>query len=205
MKVAFFVTMEEIWKDIKGFEGLYQVSNLGRVRSLGFDKYHKGIVLKPAFDGKKNYLFVVLRNKGVKKLINVHRLVAIAFIPNPNNLPCVNHKDENKTNNKADNLEWCTVKYNSNYGNSKTRMIESRKSNPNYRQSLTQGQITRNKLRCTGSEKPVLQFSLQGDFIREWKSLTTVERECGISRAGITRCCNGVYKQCKGYLWKFKG
>ena len=197
----------EIWKDVIGYEGLYQVSNLGRVKRIKHTTkklfFSERIVNQ--YVNMNGYMMAPLSKDGKDKHKAVHRLVAQAFIPNPDNLPFVNHKDENPLNNHIDNLEWCTVKYNSNYGNSKTRMIESRKSNPNYRQSLTQGQITRNKLRCTGSEKPVLQFSLQGDFIREWKSLTTVERECGISRAGITRCCNGVYKQCKGYLWKFKG
>ena len=97
--------MEEIWKDIEGYEGLYQVSNLGRVKSLGVDKWHKGRVIKPQFDGLKHYLFVQLYKNKKSKRFNIHRLVAKAFIPNPNNLPQVNHKDEVKTNNNARNLE----------------------------------------------------------------------------------------------------
>lgn len=195
--------MEEIWKDIQGFEGLYQVSNKGRVRSLTVSGEVKR-VLKPAFDGKKNYLFVGLHRDGKVKLKNIHRLVAETFLPNPNGYPQVNHINEIKTDNRVDNLEWCTIKYNSNYGNAKTNMINSRKKNPNYKQSIIQGQITRNKKGCSGAEKPVLQYSLQGDFIREWNSLTAIETEMGINRSGIARCCNGIFRQCKGYLWKFK-
>lgn len=121
--------MEEIWKDIKGYEGYYQVSNLGRIRSL--DRYIatvgnpsgqrliRGKILRPSkrvmSNGKDGYYSVTLYKRGVDTLFNVHRLVAETFIPNPNNLPCVNHKDENKHNNMADNLEWCTIGYNNKY------------------------------------------------------------------------------------------
>lgn len=108
----------EIWKDIKGYEGLYQVSNLGRVKSLGrFHKFPNGgiyeikpRILKNATE-TSGYLFVALYN-GYRKQYKIHRLVAEAFIPNPNNLPQVNHKDLNKQNNRVDNLEWCTASEN---------------------------------------------------------------------------------------------
>lgn len=118
--------MEEIWKDIKGFEGLYQVSNLGRVKSLsrmifvsnphftGYRKTKEKILSnKP---GIIKYVYVILRKDCKSFQVGVHRLVAEAFIPNPNNLPEVNHKDENPSNNQIDNLEWCSHYYNSNYG-----------------------------------------------------------------------------------------
>ena len=105
--------MGEIWKDIEGYEGLYQVSNLGRVKSL---KYNKERILKIA-NGTDGYKIVGLTYNSKRKTFKVHRLVAQAFIPNPNEYPQVNHKDEDKGNNKVDNLEWCDNKYNCNYGN----------------------------------------------------------------------------------------
>ena len=121
--------MIEEWRSIEGYEGLYEVSNTGRVRSL--DRYdnrnyfRKGKVLSPGKD-TVGYLFVILTCNGKRKAINVHRLVAKAFIENPDNLPQVNHKDEDKTNNNVDNLEWCTAKYNNKYGSRKDKVRESK-------------------------------------------------------------------------------
>ena len=110
----------EIWKDIKGYEGLYQISNFGRVKSLpkytyskGYPQLRKEKLLKSRLTGRhRNYLQVRF-NDGTNH--KVHRLVAQMFIPNPNNLPIVNHKDENPSNNRVDNLEWCTNQYNCQY------------------------------------------------------------------------------------------
>ena len=104
----------EIWKPVVGYEGLYEVSDLGRVRSLNYHRSGKVRVLKYKTD-KDGYKFVILCKDGKYKSFRVHRLVALAFIPNPDNLPCINHKDENKTNNCVENLEWCTRRYNVEY------------------------------------------------------------------------------------------
>ena len=121
----------ELWKDVKDYEGLYQVSTFGRVRSL--DKYidvkirnvdkvlKQGKILKPVCN-KNGYLKVNLCKNGKVKIYSLHRLVAKTFIPNPDNLPCVNHKDEDKTNNYPYNLEWCTHEYNNNYGTHNERI-----------------------------------------------------------------------------------
>lgn len=116
----------EIWKDIKGYEGLYQVSNMGRIKSLGNNKTRKEKILslKPSNDG---YIRVYLCKNGKQKPFSVHRLVAQAFLPNPDNLPEVNHIDENKENNHVKNLEWCDRKYNMNYGSRNERASISRK------------------------------------------------------------------------------
>ena len=131
--------MKEIWKDIKDFEGLYQVSNLGkvkRIKSIIVDISQGGVrtreiperLLKQSFVGC-GYCSVMLSKKGKVRRFNVHRLVAEAFIPNPSNLPEINHKDENKTNNREDNLEWCTPKYNANYGNRNSLISKLKREN----------------------------------------------------------------------------
>lgn len=126
----------EVWKDIEGYEGLYLVSNLGLVRSLErieenlrkgkpYNRLHRGRTLKPIkhFTG---YYLVTLNKGGEHHSMRLHRLVAQAFVPNPDNLPEVNHKDENKANNRADNLEWCDGSYNTNYGTGKYRKTSKR-------------------------------------------------------------------------------
>lgn len=122
--------MKEIWKDVKNYEGLYQVSNLGNVKVLdrivnsaiknNTKVKRKGRMLKQYI--KQGYPQVTLTLNNKRKYCNVHRLVAEAFIPNPNNLPQINHIDENKLNNNVDNLEWCTAKYNCNYGTRNSRI-----------------------------------------------------------------------------------
>ena len=105
--------MNEIWKDIVGYEGLYQVSNLGNVKRINFFKKERFVI--PCSNGS-GYLYVSLSKNNKRKNFYIHRLVATAFIENHDNLPVINHKDENRSNNSVDNLEWCTQKYNCNYG-----------------------------------------------------------------------------------------
>ena len=162
--------MKEIWKDIKDYEGHYQVSNLSRVKSI---KFGKEKILK-LFKDTSGYLCVTLCKNNNQCQFRVHRLVAEVFIDNPDNLPCVNHKDENKQNNVVSNLEWCTHEYNNTYG---TR-IE----------------------RCS---KPVLQFDLNGNLIKEWKSINECGRN-GFKQSDICKCCNGERKTHKGFLWEYK-
>ena len=123
----------EFWKDIEGYEGLYQVSNLGRVRSLDrvvqrntfcgqIQQRRKGRILK-TIRKPEGYVFCSLSRDNTPETKTIHRLVAEAFIPNPNNYPCVNHRNEDKTDNRVENLEWCTVQYNTNYGTRKQRQV----------------------------------------------------------------------------------
>lgn len=124
--------MKEIWKDIKGYEGFYQISNLGNVRSLQrkapSGKSVKQIIRKQSID-KNGYCVVGLNKNKTQKTYKVHRLVAIAFIDNPKNLPEVNHKDEDKTNNNVSNLEWCDAKYNLTYGSRKDMFVGTKNNN----------------------------------------------------------------------------
>lgn len=166
---------DEIWCPIKGYGGLYQVSDQGRVRSL---KFGKELILKSARD-KGGYLMVAICKNGEQKTYRIHRLVAQTFIPNPDNLPEVNHKDEDKTNNSVQNLEWCSSKYNVNFGTRTRRMSEKR-------------------------SKPVLQYTKSGEFVKEWKSATDVQRNLGFAKQHISDCCTGRYKSANGYIWKYK-
>ena len=154
--------MKEIWKDIKGYEGLYQVSNLGNVRSMDRitrdGRKIKGKNIKPHTNGNSRYLRAALCNNGKIKYENIHRLVAKAFIPNPENKPEVNHKDENPSNNFIDNLEWMTSKENSNYGTGHLRAI----LNTNF-----------DSIKAKTS-KPINQYDMNGKFIKRFKSLSDV-------------------------------
>lgn len=138
----------EIWKDIEGYENLYRISNIGRVQRVT-----SGRILR-SYDVHLGYLQVHLCKDGKVKNMFVHRLVAMAFIPNPDNLPVVNHKDRNPSNNKVDNLEWCTQEYNSKYADAQIRKGISRR-------------------------KPIIQLSLNGEFIREWESATIASKALG--------------------------
>lgn len=174
-------TREEIWKDIEGYEGLYRVSNLGNVYS-----YLSNKKLNPGND--KGYLKVNLsKNKKVKQF-SVHRLVALAFLPNKNNYPCVNHKDENPSNNNVDNLEWCTYKYNNNYGTIKERISKTLKGknagekHPMYgkHHTLESKKEMSNKL-----SKPVICLTTGKIF----NSSKEASIETKISCSNINECC----------------
>ena len=117
--------MQEIWRDIEGYEGLYQVSNLRRIKSLNYNRSGKEGILNPR-ENNRGYLHVILCKDGKHKNYLVHRLAAQAFIPNTENLPEVNHIDENPLNNCLDNIEWCSSKYNCNFGTRNKRVGKSK-------------------------------------------------------------------------------
>lgn len=166
--------MQEIWKDIVGYEGTYQVSNKGRVKNI----LPKNGKLLSTYSNNRGYIGVHLYKNSKCKNFLVHRLVAQAFIENPLNLPQVNHKDEDKNNNCVDNLEWCTNTYNRHYGTSLQRMKKSK-------------------------GKHVLQYTLDGKFVAEYDSIIDVERKFGFDHSSICKCCLGKYSQHKGFIWKY--
>lgn len=180
--------MEEIWKDILDYNGIYQVSNLGNVRSFNCYNLKKPHFLSLRKD-KKGYLYVGLTKNGKTKAKKVHRLVAEAFIPKEqikqyNNEKInydkldVNHKDEDKTNNCVDNLEWCTHSYNAHYGTGIKRMGEKHKSK-------------------------VVQISLNDDVIKIWNSIKEAALELNISKEGISSCCRKKSKTSGKYKWRY--
>lgn len=162
------------WKDIIGYEGLYQISNCGEVKSYvrkGGDK------LKQVVD-HQGYKSVVLCKKKVKRRFKIHRLVAKAFIPNFYNLPVINHIDENKSNNKVNNLEWCDYSYNNSYGSKPKKQTE--------------------KL-----GKKIIQFNKEGNFIKLWDSALLIQKYLGINNSNIIQCCKGKRKTAGGFKWRY--
>ena len=199
--------MEEIWKDIDGYEG-YQVSNLGRVRSLDrIDSNNhplKGVILKP-YISNSGYLLVGLYKQQKRDRKLLHRLVAEAFIPNPDNKSEIDHINTIKTDNtvflnedgsinyEKTNLRWTTRKENINNPLTKTKMqINARKP--------SKGKYGKKHHRS----KPIIQYDKEGNFIKEWDCANDVERVLGISNKHIGSVCLGKRKSCGGYIWKYK-
>ena len=177
--------MEEIWKDIKDYEGIYQVSNKGRVKSLGNDRKRKEKILKPVKNGK-GYLRVMLSKKGKIKGWLVHRLVGDAFITNPFNLPQINHINEIKEDNRVENLEYCDARYNTNFGTAIERRAKT------LSKTLT-------GVYNTKKSKPVK--CLETDLI--YKSSMDVQRKLGFDNSSITKCCKGKLKTVGKLHWKY--
>lgn len=187
--------MEEIWKpaiyiDEKGkiwdFTDYYEISNFGNIRSLdrlvffkdGRIASFKGKLRIPKL-GNAPYKCIELRKGKMVKICLIHRLVALAFVPNPDNLIYVNHKDENKLNNNADNLEWCTKSYNCKYGTGTKRRIEKR-------------------------IRPILQYTKDFQLVAEYPSIKEASEKNNISSGAIINVCAGRYNTAHNYIWRYK-
>lgn len=174
--------MKEIWKDIKDYPG-YQVSNLGRIKSLPKKTNNqfnmKEIILKP-IKQKKGYYCVNTNGK----FWGIHRIVAETFIPNQKKLPQVNHKDGDKSNNCVDNLEWCTCKEN---------VIHA------YKIGLRKGKRGKDNV----LSKVINQYDLNGNFIKQWDSTKEIERKLKIYHSNISLCCKHKLKTSGGYIWRY--
>lgn len=188
----------EVWKDIPGYEGFYQCSNMGRIKSLDrviivkrpqdrFERnlFLKGKIIKVSMYGQ--YPICHLKRNSTSKVIKVHRVVCSIFHPNPYNLPEVNHINEIKTDNRADNLEWCTRVYNANWGSAIERTQSKRRGHPAI---------------CS----PVSQYDTSGNFISDYKSITEASKRTGILPENISDVCN--FKRSTsagGYIWIYSG
>jgi len=192
----------EEWKPVKGFEGLYEVSNYGRIKFLsrsGRTDFIKRIISSKT---RCNYWRVSIYHNGICKQYAVHRLVAIAFIPNPNNLPQVNHKDENKLNPIASNLEWCDQKYNSRYGTMPERMRRHmiRRRNEGYNIPKVVG--GRGGI---GGRKPITiyQYRTDGEYISSYKSQKEACKANNISTSNINDALKGRVGTAGGFVWSY--
>ena len=188
--------MKEVWKPIPGYEGYYEVSNLGSIRSVshvvsgpvngGLRTYStKSSILKQHVS-KVGYIMVSLSKNSKVKHFNLHRLIAKAFIPNPDNLPCVNHKDEDKTNNNVENLEWCSHKYNANWGTNPKRVSVRQNKTPS-------------------RHRKVSQYTMDGKFIKTFYAASHAARELGVDSSWIIACCRGTKgaKSAGGFIFKY--
>lgn len=163
----------EIWKPVKGYEGLYEVSNAGRIKSVCAGRWKTTIIRKLVVD-KDGYLTVNLKSNGKYRCLKVHRIVAEAFISNPDKLPQVNHIDENKQNNAVSNLEWCTCKYNNNFNDRPKRFM-----------------------------KPVEQLTVDGEIIKRFDSVNDAARSIGVNPASISGVLSGRRVKTGGYKWRY--
>ena len=184
--------IEEVWKDIKGYEGLYQVSNYGRIKSLkrkvyagrGKMRWQYEKILSENKTNGNGYKIVSLNKEGKSKNKYIHRLVAENFLKNPNNYKYINHKDQNTLNNNVENLEFCTAQYNCTYNNA----------------HIKRGLKFRNNL---SNSKKIYQLDEENNIIKEYPSSAEAGRQLGVTESSISACLRGLQKHSAGYKWKY--
>lgn len=169
-----------MWKPVVGYEGLYLVNEVGQVKSTPRNgNGHKSKILKSRLT-KQGYVHVCLSNKDHGKNVLVHRIVAETFIPNPYNLPCINHKDENKENNRVDNLEWCSYEYNINYGTCLERQKNTQLENGNYHSNIYLEDINTGK-------------------VEKFKTIRDIVIKYNLDNSHICKCLKGTVKFYKNF------
>lgn len=202
--------MEEIWKDVVGYEGLYKVSNLGKIKSLERKnkKYQSKEFIMKQCVGTNNYLIVnlYLLNSSKAKTFRVHRLIAETFIPNPNNLPCVNHKDGNKQNNCVSNLEWCSYSWNNKHAYLIGKKVVTEKMKKTFSEiKKTENWKIKNK-NFKRKSKKIDQFDKNGIFLKSWNGIAELQKHFNKKNlSSIYHCCNRVkhFNSSLGYKWSW--
>lgn len=198
--------MEEIWKDIEGWEGLYQVSNLGRVKSLpritqfGNRIKHTGELILSTPIGKRGYKVVVLYKNNKQYTFTLHRLIAKSFIPNPTNLPCIDHINTIRTDNRIDNLRWVSHRQNNN--NELTKKHNKEAMVKAWSQGKFNARADNITFQC------VAQYTLGGELVRQYSSIKEAGEATGICRASISCVCRGTNPNrhtAGGYIWRHIG
>ena len=192
--------MKEIWKDIKGYENLYQVSNLGNIKSkerIIKRNNHNSLIKEKLLKKyiRAGYYAVKLYKNNIKTNIPVHRIVAQNFLENKQNKPCINHKDGNKLNNNINNLEWCTYSENTLHAYKKGLEKITERQRQNGKKVY--------KLGNKKTSKKVSQYDLEGNFIKEWNSISEANRSFGKENSRISDVCKNKCKQSMGYIWKY--
>ena len=220
----------EEWRDIVGYEGLYQISNMGIVKRLLSIKCKKERLVAVTRDLKKGYCRIMLSKEGKSRRFLIHRLLAEHFIPNINNKPCIDHINGDRSDNRLENLRWCTHKENNNFPLAKLRNSESQKAscteerrrkmskrmieymkNPEHRRLISE----KRKLNWLNPEyvemqkqrhkkKVVCQYDLEMNFIQEFISINEASRTTGVNNSSIIRCCKGNVKTAGNFLWRYK-
>lgn len=196
----------EVWKPVVGLEDYYEVSNFGRVRAIEriISVGNGNRVVKPkiknTYISKVGYPSVTLCVNKNSRCYSIHRLVAMAFIPNPENKPCIDHINTIKTDNRIENLRWCTHKENSNNEITLKRVIEKSKSKEAMRKSLE----TKRENGSNTAPKYVYQFDKNGKFIKRYDSIMDASRQNGIRNSLISCCCRGEKLSSHGYIWSYE-
>ena len=177
---------KEIWTPIINYEGRYEISSYGRVKRVEYCEVQKNGIKRIRKEkilcikkGKKGYCSIGLSKQCEHKFFLVHRLVAIAFLPNPQNLPCINHKDCNPVNNNVDNLEWCSYQYNSTYSDRIEKAVNSK---------------------C----RKVCQYSKDGEYIATYRSAHYAAKQIGVAHQGVCLALKGKYKTYGGFIWVYE-